>query len=60
MAEPSYLRETRTSYDTVAVDYAKLVRPAFEDDLLGRAMMGAFAELVDLGESTEPGSDDHC
>ncbi|MET8330398.1 class I SAM-dependent methyltransferase [Streptomyces sp. NPDC005181] len=46
MAEPSYLRETRASYDTVAVDYAELVRPAFEGDLLGRAMLGAFAELV--------------
>lgn len=46
MTEPSHLHETRASYDTVAVDYAELVRPAFEGDLLGRAMLGAFAELV--------------
>ncbi|MFF1955556.1 class I SAM-dependent DNA methyltransferase [Streptomyces sp. NPDC058220] len=46
MTEPSYLRETRASYDTVAVDYAKLVPPAFEADVLGRAMLGALAELV--------------
>ncbi|MDF6045060.1 class I SAM-dependent methyltransferase [Streptomyces sp. JH14] len=46
MTEPSHLRATRTSYDTVAVDYAEIVRPAFESDLLGRAMLGAFAEFV--------------
>ncbi|OKH99228.1 hypothetical protein A6A06_27125 [Streptomyces sp. CB02923] len=46
MPEPSYLSETRTSYDTVAADYAELVRPAFERDLLGRAMLASFAELV--------------
>jgi SAM-dependent methyltransferase len=41
-----YLSEIRTSYDTVAVHYAELVPPAFADDVLGRATMGAFAELV--------------
>ncbi|MFG2222435.1 hypothetical protein [Streptomyces sp. NPDC048644] len=46
MIEPFHLSETRTSYDTVAVDYAELVPPAFENDLLGRAMLGAFAEFV--------------
>ncbi|MFC9427374.1 class I SAM-dependent methyltransferase [Streptomyces sp. NPDC056987] len=46
MTEPIYLSETRASYDTVAVDYAALVRPAFERDVLGRAMLGAFAGLV--------------
>ncbi|MFE3603750.1 class I SAM-dependent methyltransferase [Streptomyces sp. NPDC059142] len=46
MAEPTFLRETRTSYDTVAVDYAALVGPAFERDVLGREMLGAFAERV--------------
>ncbi len=46
MDGPSYVQETRASYDTVAVDYAKLVRPAFESDLLVRPMLGAFAELV--------------
>ncbi|MEU0694060.1 hypothetical protein ABZ353_13820 [Streptomyces niveus] len=33
MIEPSCIRETRTSYDTVADDYAKIVRPAFVFDL---------------------------
>ncbi|GAB2748602.1 class I SAM-dependent methyltransferase [Kitasatospora kifunensis] len=46
MTEPSYLREIRVSYDTVAVDYADLVRTAFEHDRSGRAMLAAFAELV--------------
>jgi SAM-dependent methyltransferase len=49
VAESAFLRETRASYDTVAVDYAKLVGPAFEGDLVGRAMLGAFAELVRAG-----------
>ncbi|MBB5933143.1 class I SAM-dependent DNA methyltransferase [Streptomyces zagrosensis] len=46
MAEPSYLRDVRASYDTVAVDYAEFVRPVFEDDVVGRAMLVAFARLV--------------
>ncbi|MBV1957261.1 class I SAM-dependent methyltransferase [Streptomyces albidoflavus] len=46
MTEPTYLHATRVAYDTVAVDYAKLVPPAFEDDLYGRAMIGTFAELT--------------
>lgn len=46
MTEPTYLREIRASYDTVAVDYADLVRTALRSDRSGRAMLGAFAELV--------------
>ncbi|WP_329175773.1 class I SAM-dependent methyltransferase [Streptomyces sp. NBC_01477] len=46
MDEPLHLREIRTSYDTVAADYARLARPGFEADVLGRSMLGAFAELV--------------
>ncbi len=49
MTEPSYLSETRASYDTVAVDYAEIVPPLFERDVLGRAMLGGFAELVRAG-----------
>ncbi|MET8129922.1 hypothetical protein ABZV67_16490 [Streptomyces sp. NPDC005065] len=59
MAEPSCLRETRASYDTVAVDYAELVRPAFEADMLGRSMLGAFAELVQ-GAGNGPVADVGC
>ncbi|MET9126242.1 class I SAM-dependent methyltransferase [Streptomyces sp. NPDC004528] len=46
MTEQTYLHATRAAYDTVAVDYAELVPPLFEDDLYGRAMIGAFAELT--------------
>ncbi|MFH9725074.1 class I SAM-dependent methyltransferase [Streptomyces sp. NPDC017254] len=46
MTEPTYLHATRVAYDTVAENYAKLVPAAFEDDLYGRAMIGAFAELT--------------
>ncbi|MFE0774524.1 class I SAM-dependent methyltransferase [Streptomyces sp. NPDC058861] len=46
MTEPTYLHATRVAYDTVAVDYAKLVPHAFEDDLYGRAMISTFAELT--------------
>ncbi|QIP87838.1 class I SAM-dependent methyltransferase [Streptomyces sp. Tu 2975] len=46
MNEPTYLHATRVAYDTVALDYAKLVPPAFEGDLYGRAMIRMFAELT--------------
>jgi SAM-dependent methyltransferase len=46
VTEPRHLTENRTSYDTVAVDYAKLVRPLFQTAHLSRGMLGAFAGLV--------------
>jgi SAM-dependent methyltransferase len=46
MTEPSYLTTTRSSYDTVASDYAELVKTLFAKEPLGRAMLAAFAELV--------------
>ncbi|GHJ39666.1 class I SAM-dependent methyltransferase [Streptomyces sp. TS71-3] len=46
MTEPTYLRETRVSYDTVADNYAELVPPLLVGDPLMRSMLGAFAELV--------------
>lgn len=46
MIEPAYLRSTRAAYDTVAVDYAELVRTALGAKPLDRAMLAAFAELV--------------
>ncbi|GHH85994.1 methyltransferase [Streptomyces sulfonofaciens] len=42
----TYLHATRAAYDTVAVDYARLVRPRFAALPLDRAMLGAFAELA--------------
>jgi predicted TPR repeat methyltransferase len=46
ITEPSYLRTTRTFYDTVAVDYAERYKTALEAQSLGRALIAAFAELV--------------
>jgi SAM-dependent methyltransferase len=44
--EPAYLRSTRAAYDTVAVDYAALLRTELDHKPLDRALLGAFAELV--------------
>jgi SAM-dependent methyltransferase len=49
VTEPSYLTTTRSSYDTVAEDYAELVQTLFAKEPLGRAMLAAFAELVQAG-----------
>jgi SAM-dependent methyltransferase len=46
VTDSSHLAETRASYDTVAESYAEFVRPVFQGSQLGRAMIGAFAELV--------------
>lgn len=50
MTEPSHLSATRASYDTVAVDYAELVRSDLPDRPLDRAMLAAFAEIVQAAE----------
>lgn len=44
--EATYLHATRTAYDTVAVDYEKLLRDELDAKPLDRAMLAAFAELV--------------
>ncbi|MFC1433684.1 class I SAM-dependent methyltransferase [Streptacidiphilus sp. N1-3] len=49
MPEPSYLTATRSSYDTVADSYAERVKLLFAKDPMGRAMLGAFAEVVRTG-----------
>lgn len=41
-----HLVAIRESYDTVADSYAELVPPLFADDVVGRGMVGVFAELV--------------
>ncbi|CAM5241158.1 methyltransferase [Streptomyces spiroverticillatus] len=46
MTEANHLHATRLAYDTVAVSYAELVPATFADDVHGRAMIGAFAELT--------------
>ena len=46
MADPSWLHETRRSYDAVAADYADLLRDELATKPLDRAMLAAFAEEV--------------
>lgn len=46
ITEPAHLTATRASYDTVAVDYAEIVRTLLAENPLDRAMLAAFAELV--------------
>ncbi|MGC4805497.1 class I SAM-dependent DNA methyltransferase [Micromonospora sp. DT233] len=47
MGEPEWLRETRVAYDTVAVDYARLIHGELAGKPLERAMLATFAELVE-------------
>ncbi len=46
MTEPPYLRATRTAYDAVAADYARLLRRALDAKPLDRGLLAAFAELL--------------
>ncbi|MEZ0094611.1 class I SAM-dependent methyltransferase [Streptacidiphilus sp. EB129] len=45
MTEATYLHATRTAYDTVAVDYERLLRDELDAKPLDRAMLAAFSEL---------------
>ncbi len=47
MTEAEFLATTRTAYDKVAVDYEALLRDHLAGSVLDRAVLGAFAELVD-------------
>ncbi|GAB3801988.1 class I SAM-dependent DNA methyltransferase [Micromonospora zhanjiangensis] len=49
MAESPHLIETRTAYDTVAHNYAEVLRDELARRPLDRAMLAAFAELVPTG-----------
>jgi SAM-dependent methyltransferase len=54
MCEPDFLNTTRTAYDTVAVDYARVVGTHLTAAVEGpqdRALLAAFAELVKDGGS---------
>lgn len=46
VTEPSFLRDTRAAYDTIAADYAEHSRTALAKKPLDRALLTAFAELV--------------
>ncbi|MEH6373164.1 methyltransferase domain-containing protein [Streptomyces sp. KLMMK] len=53
MTEPGFLSTTRAFYDAIATDYADRYRDILDDQPLDRAMLGAFAELVqDAGGGT--------
>jgi SAM-dependent methyltransferase len=41
-----WLDDTRTSYDTVAVSYADMLRDALADEPFQRGLLALFAELV--------------
>ncbi|MET0991557.1 MAG: class I SAM-dependent methyltransferase [Lacisediminihabitans sp.] len=47
--EPTDVAATRAAYDTVARDYADLLRDELARKVLDRAMLAAFAELVPTG-----------
>jgi SAM-dependent methyltransferase len=55
MTEPSYLNTTRIAYDTVAADYAELLRDNLAESPLDRAMLGAFADRVKADGNGEVG-----
>ncbi len=46
MDEPEFARSTRASYDAVAADYAERFRDELASRSLDRAMLAAFAEVV--------------
>ncbi|WP_431931669.1 class I SAM-dependent DNA methyltransferase [Nonomuraea jabiensis] len=53
MTESAYLRATQLAYDTVAADYAELLRDELDTKPLDRAMLAAFAEHVRAPEGGE-------
>ncbi|MFF4619313.1 class I SAM-dependent DNA methyltransferase [Nonomuraea jabiensis] len=53
MTESAYLRATQVAYDTVAADYAELLRDELDTKPLDRAMLAAFAEHVQAPEAGE-------
>lgn len=51
MRVPDWLDDTRTSYDTVAVSYADLLRDALAHEPFQRGILALFAELVHTQEA---------
>jgi SAM-dependent methyltransferase len=45
-SQPGFVSATRAAYDTVAADYAELLRDSLASSIWDRAMLDAFAELV--------------
>jgi SAM-dependent methyltransferase len=59
MRVPGWLDDTRTSYDTVAVSYADLLRDALAGEPFQRGILALFAELV-RAEGNGPVADVGC
>jgi SAM-dependent methyltransferase len=57
--EPAHLATTRTTYDTVAADYARLLPDLRAETDLDKAMLGTFADLA-LGANLGPVADLGC
>jgi SAM-dependent methyltransferase len=55
VTEPPFLRATRAAYDTVAVDYARLLAAEVPETPLDFAMLEAFAKLVAPGRVADIG-----
>ncbi|MEY9844480.1 class I SAM-dependent methyltransferase [Streptacidiphilus sp. MAP5-3] len=61
VSEADRVERTRGAYDTVAETYAAVVPERFEQDVVGRAMLAAFAERVAReGELALPVADVGC
>ena len=56
MNERADLRDTRIAYDTVAADYAELLRDELANKPFDRAMLGTFAESVQASPNGRVGS----
>jgi SAM-dependent methyltransferase len=56
VTEPDFLRDTRASYDAVAVDYSELTRDLMAANTFDRAMLAAFTEQVTGGPVADLGS----
>ena len=59
MRVPGWLDDTRTSYDTVAVSYADLLRDALAKEPFQRGILALFAELV-RAQGSGPVADVGC
>ncbi|WP_430782353.1 class I SAM-dependent methyltransferase [Actinoplanes sp. G11-F43] len=46
MSVPDWVRDTRVSYDTVAVSYADMLRDALAGDAFQRGILGLFVEVL--------------
>jgi hypothetical protein len=51
MRVPDWIEDTRTSYDTVAVSYADLLRDALANEPFQRGILALFAELIHAQEA---------